>query len=228
MHAGGVELRPSGELMLRNAAGSASAGAAAPARKPPAPNGVRGLHSTAAVRPDAEGRSSSKVTSGGRDRPPPHLFAYPAESNFSGVRYAPSLAAAVRCGDAATALVHGAISPGGAANAAAAVVEGHGTETCCGGRWLVMLDAAKACGTSPPDLSASPVDFVVSTRCMFDRCPVSSPSEFIAGRAMVPGLLPGRAVALQATSRESAQLPWCRRCHSTRSLGIRRGWGRCW
>ena len=29
-------------------------------------------------------------------------------------------------------------------------------------RWLVCLDAAKACASSPPDLSTCPADFVVS------------------------------------------------------------------
>ena len=40
----------------------------------------------------------------------------------------------------------------------------HGTqqEGAAQQRWLVLLDAAKACGTAPPDLSRHPADFVVS------------------------------------------------------------------
>ncbi|PNG99873.1 Molybdenum cofactor sulfurase, partial [Tetrabaena socialis] len=44
---------------------------------------------------------------------------------------------------------------------------GHGSSGGGGGgggggsRWLVLLDAAKACSTAPPDLSAAPADFVV-------------------------------------------------------------------
>lgn len=30
----------------------------------------------------------------------------------------------------------------------------------CRGTWLVLLDAAKSCGTAPPDLSRFPADFV--------------------------------------------------------------------
>ena len=30
-----------------------------------------------------------------------------------------------------------------------------------GRRWFVLVDAAKACSTSPPDLSSYPADFVV-------------------------------------------------------------------
>lgn len=71
---------------------------------------------------------------------PWNLFAFPAESNFSGARYDPALGAA-----AATLQ----LPPGS---------RGGGTR----GRWAVLLDAAKACGSCPPDLAAHPhVDFVV-------------------------------------------------------------------
>ena len=64
-----------------------------------------------------------------------HLFAFPAESNFSGARYPLDL-----------------------------VVQVQAQGACKGppGPWHVLLDAAKACGSSPPDLSRFPADFVVS------------------------------------------------------------------
>ena len=73
------------------------------------------------------------------------LFAYPLESNFSGARYGLQPVRQLRqhglkvCGDAG--------------------------EACCQGgqRWHVFLDAAKACGSRPPDLAAAPADFVVSS-----------------------------------------------------------------
>lgn len=63
-----------------------------------------------------------------------HLFAFPLESNLTGARYDAGLVEAVQCG-----ALRG-IPPG---------------------RWRVLLDAAKACGTAPPDLEAHPADFVV-------------------------------------------------------------------
>lgn len=68
------------------------------------------------------------------------LFAFPAESNFSGARYDPAL------GRAAASLQ---LPPG---------ARGGGPP----GQWAVLLDAAKACGSCPPDLAAHPhIDFVV-------------------------------------------------------------------
>lgn len=72
------------------------------------------------------------------------LFAYPLESNFSGARYGLQPTRQLR--------QHGL------------KVCGHAGEPCWQGsqRWHVFLDAAKACGSRPPDLAAAPADFVVS------------------------------------------------------------------
>ncbi|KAL9226061.1 hypothetical protein vseg_001913 [Gypsophila vaccaria] len=70
---------------------------------------------------------------------PCHLFAFPSECNFSGVRFNLDLTKAVKK---------------------------HSEETfrdssLSKGRWLVLIDAAKGCATEPPDLSKYPADFVV-------------------------------------------------------------------
>ncbi|EFJ48731.1 hypothetical protein VOLCADRAFT_40621, partial [Volvox carteri f. nagariensis] len=70
---------------------------------------------------------------------PRHLLALPVECNFTGDRQ--HLADAVR-------------NDAGGGGAAASGRESRG-------RWLVLLDAAKACATAPPDLSVVPADFVV-------------------------------------------------------------------
>lgn len=36
-----------------------------------------------------------------------------------------------------------------------------------GARWHVLIDAAKACATAPPDLTKHPADFVVNTQSLF-------------------------------------------------------------
>ena len=64
------------------------------------------------------------------------LLAFPAESNFSGARYDLSLARDVRL--------------------SRCKVDGRGMR----GDWFVLLDAAKACCTRPPDLADHPADFV--------------------------------------------------------------------
>ncbi|CAK6447994.1 unnamed protein product [Pipistrellus nathusii] len=66
----------------------------------------------------------------------PHLFCYPAQSNFSGSRYPLAWAGEVAAGRLCPA--------------------GEGAP----GRWFVLLDAAAYAGTSPLDLSAHPADFV--------------------------------------------------------------------
>lgn len=84
-----------------------------------------------------------------------HLFAFPLESNLHGVRYSERLTSAVQSGDAAFA-----------PDAITWYVQGDGTGaglepgTLPRGRWYVLLDAAKACGTRPPDLSTTKPDFV--------------------------------------------------------------------
>ena len=105
-----------------------------------------------------------------------HLFAFPAESNFSGARYGLDLATAVAGGSSCAAALEadppeGAGKPTedtGAARPPAAAQQqprsSGSTESTSGdgnGRWLVVLDAAKACGSHPPNLAAHPVDFVV-------------------------------------------------------------------
>lgn len=100
-----------------------------------------------------------------------HLFAFPAESNFSGARYGLDLGAAV-AGSSSSSCAAGleAEPPEDASTArppsatqqrlrSSDSTESAGSDA--GGRWLVVLDAAKACGSRPPDLAAHPVDFVV-------------------------------------------------------------------
>ena len=82
------------------------------------------------------------------------LFAYPLESNFSGARYG--------------------LEP-------ITQLQQHGVELHSGHsgqpgqpesreHWHVFLDAAKACGSSPPDLRQASADFVVSLCSIFPYC----------------------------------------------------------
>ena len=110
-----------------------------------------------------------------------HLLAMPLESNFSGAVY----------------------DPAQAAESVAAYPEdllGELDDLHPSNRWLLLLDAAKACATKPPDLSRSPADFVVSSplpSCVSVACiprqvsPCSwgkscgtrcSPAEFVVSR----------------------------------------------
>lgn len=93
-----------------------------------------------------------------------HLFAFPMESNFSGARYDPGLVAAVQSGRLRYSSAVGSDpNPRSNATAAAAGADGHASEgvPLPAGRWRVVLDCAKACGTAPPDLAACPADFAV-------------------------------------------------------------------
>ncbi|EFJ25003.1 hypothetical protein SELMODRAFT_173762 [Selaginella moellendorffii] len=63
-----------------------------------------------------------------------NLFAMPTECNFSGAKFPMELVERIKDGQ-----------------------HMNGTR----GRWMVLLDAAKSAGTSPPDLSRYPADFVV-------------------------------------------------------------------
>lgn len=89
-----------------------------------------------------------------------NLLALPVECNFTGDRE--PLADVIRHVKA-----YGII--GMSADAAARPVphddpdgrEGGNGRDSGGGRWLVLLDAAKACATKPPNLSVIPADFVV-------------------------------------------------------------------
>ena len=69
-----------------------------------------------------------------------NLFAYPAESNFSGVKYNLELIEHLKRGRCK--------------------INGKRVGES-GKEWFVLLDAAKACCTSPPNLSDFPADFVV-------------------------------------------------------------------
>ncbi|XP_045383612.1 molybdenum cofactor sulfurase isoform X2 [Lemur catta] len=87
------------------------------------------------VRPeDLRSVEEPGAAAGGPDCPLPHLFCYPAQSNFSGTRYPLSWVADVRAGRR---------RPVGAP-----------------GRWFVLLDAASYVSTSPLNLAAHPADFV--------------------------------------------------------------------
>eukprot|EP00887_Chlorella_sp_A99_P004517 scaffold34.g4517.t1 len=99
-----------------------------------------------------------------------HLLALPLESNFSGVRYDPRLISAAQAGRLSLLLPGGAPraaapcgadgAPGDVAPCGADGARGAGALPLPPGRWRVLLDAAKACGTAPPDLAAFPADFV--------------------------------------------------------------------
>ncbi|GAB4854748.1 Molybdenum cofactor sulfurase [Ancistrocladus abbreviatus] len=68
-----------------------------------------------------------------------HLFAFPSECNFSGVKFSLDLVRAVK--------QHSE--------------ENFGGVTLRKGHWFVLIDAAKGCATEPPDLSKYSADFVV-------------------------------------------------------------------
>ena len=104
---------------------------------------------------NSSSRSAGSRSDGGSDGhqrgPSFHLLALPLECNFSGRRY--DLAAAMEA--AAGAGPHG--NPSSDFGSGSGVGSGSG---CRKIRSLVLVDAAKACATSPPDLSVHPVDFV--------------------------------------------------------------------
>ncbi|XP_076912513.1 molybdenum cofactor sulfurase-like [Bidens hawaiensis] len=68
-----------------------------------------------------------------------NLFAFPSECNFSGVRFNLDLIDIIK--DDSEKLFEGSQH--------------------CKGNWMVLLDAAKGCGTDPPNLSTYKADFVV-------------------------------------------------------------------
>eukprot|EP01018_Ginkgo_biloba_P031481 Gb_30425 [translate_table: standard] len=69
-----------------------------------------------------------------------NLFAFPLECNFSGAKFDLEL----------VKLIHEGRH-----------VESMESVSACRGQWMVLLDAAKGCGTQPPNLSEFPADFVV-------------------------------------------------------------------
>ncbi|KAL2928144.1 Molybdenum cofactor sulfurase [Bienertia sinuspersici] len=68
-----------------------------------------------------------------------HLFAFPSECNFSGVRFNLDVIRSVK--EHSEDIFKDSSSPKGC--------------------WFVLMDAAKGCATEPPDLSKYPADFVV-------------------------------------------------------------------
>lgn len=116
------------------------------------------------------------------------LLAFPLESNFSGARLDPALPQALPLwshGSFGRITVPGGSEPVGSRDSKTDPGEDQSASTpsnyigsdgstdptvqSCTGRcskagkerWWVLLDAAKACATSPPDLSRHPADFVV-------------------------------------------------------------------
>ncbi len=80
------------------------------------------------------------------------MFAYPLESNFSGARYG--------------------LEPITQLQQHGVELLGHGGQSGqpkSRAHWHVFLDAAKACGSSPPDLRQASADFVVSLSSPHDR-----------------------------------------------------------
>ncbi len=142
--------------------------------------------------------AASTADASGAASPAEHLFAFPLESNFSGVRYDPGLVAAVQSGrlrySRAVGSDHIARCSAGVATAAAAGADRHasGGVPLPAGRWWVMLDCAKACGTTPPDLAACPADFAVLSYYKIFGYPTGKSQQ--GGLAVMrAGLLHGQA-----------------------------------
>ena len=121
-----------------------------------------------------------------------HLFAYPLESNFSGARYDPALSTYVQhnglpmCEQQSAAMGASAhkqqvhpISNGAAQNGrhAGDAEAADGRRSGSEGTWWTLLDAAKACATSPPDLSLHKPDFVVRCLGTASASDLSSPAD---------------------------------------------------
>lgn len=86
-----------------------------------------------------------------------NLFAYPLESNFTGARYDVSLVTALEDYTRSRKALAGSVDGSSyVENNAPTVVPSEQ-------RWWVLLDAAKGCSTSPPDLSLHKPHFVVRT-----------------------------------------------------------------
>lgn len=105
---------------------------------------------------------------------PLHLFAMPVECNLTGRRLPASLARHVQqfglpCGSndgdagcvpcGACGYVGG--GGGGGSRADTGTSSGAAPSADAAGRWLVLLDAAKACGSAPPDLAKYDANFTV-------------------------------------------------------------------
>ncbi|KAL4517970.1 hypothetical protein Ndes2526A_g02336 [Nannochloris sp. 'desiccata'] len=81
-----------------------------------------------------------------------HLFAFPLESNFSGTRYSENLVLAVQ--NQTLEFTASSTTPN---STIGGEIDG---KIKTKGTWRVLLDAAKACATNPPNLSLYPADFV--------------------------------------------------------------------
>ncbi|KAG9439484.1 hypothetical protein H6P81_019649 [Aristolochia fimbriata] len=68
-----------------------------------------------------------------------NLFAFPSECNFSGTKFDLNLVNVIKK------------YPGRVL----------GNSPFCRGQWMVLIDAAKGCGTQPPDLTLFPADFAI-------------------------------------------------------------------
>ncbi|XP_004683910.1 PREDICTED: molybdenum cofactor sulfurase [Condylura cristata] len=95
---------------------------------------ARGVNSTPVSLEEMCLAEKRGVAAGDPDCQVPHLFCYPAQSNFSGTRYPLSWIGEVKAGRMCPASAPG--------------------------KWLVLLDAASYVSTSPLDLSAHRADFV--------------------------------------------------------------------
>ena len=103
-----------------------------------------------------------------------HLFAFPLESNFSGNRYPEELVDCIQNIGGASSSLSSSSTTTKTLKLAPGAVSWHSTpsssitttatenETCelPAGEWRVLIDAAKACATQPPDLSTHHPDFV--------------------------------------------------------------------
>lgn len=149
-------------------------------------------------------------------REPVRLFAFPLECNFSGARLHESLVDHVqRHGPFASPAGH---RPSGTTHAGEAAAEGtDGVVPADGGseqlrpsgaggkrpagsdsgsgsgpRWLVLIDAAKACATSSPDLSHHPADIVVLSYYKMFGWPTGLGALLLRRATALPRLAAGR------------------------------------
>ncbi len=102
-----------------------------------------------------------------QDRPSDNLFAYPLESNFSGTRYDPALV---------TSLQERFQSEPNKATVNQQDTDENNLHSKQ--RWWVLLDAAKACSTKPPDLSRDKAHFVVQFSTSYKLATAVLASEY--------------------------------------------------
>ena len=164
--AGGWALRPASVVMSRDqpgprdGLGAFARSDAAIASSSPGGRSAGGTLDNAAPS-HAERSPGESGSAAAMDQQPWHLFAFPLESNFSGVRYDEALRTAAEELEGPACGAHGQET---------GARQGPAGPCWRRGRWAVLLDAAKGCGTCPPDLSKNPVDFVVRFPCAHTRC----------------------------------------------------------